>query len=327
MRLGLIAAGVIAVAANSSAQQRVAGVDPLLVRVDDSAARRFAELYNATGGKPSAAQIQERYLANGGPAIAVFTPGRIGSAERLAGKIAANPKLYQDAVERCLPWLERRNAELRSTYLGLKGLLPDRPLPAIAVVIGANNSGGTAGNGMQVIGLEVICRLSPSEEAFADWMRQFFAHETVHTFQSGEQDDVANGLLYSALREGVPDYVTQLVTGRIPNPKRDEWARGKEEWVWQQFLADAAIVRAGTNAGGEMDEAATAAARRWFGNAGDPPEGWPDELGYWVGMRIAEAYVAASPDPRAAIDRLINPDNVAEILRVSGYASRFKPAE
>ncbi len=147
----------------------------------------------------------------------MFTPGRIGSADRLAAKVAANPQIYRDAVERCLPWVGKTNAELRSTYLGLKGLLPDRQLPQIAVVIGANNSGGTAAPGIQVIGLEVICRLSPTEAAFGDRMRQFFAHETVHTFQSATRESIANGLLVAALQEGVPDYITELVTGRVPN--------------------------------------------------------------------------------------------------------------
>jgi len=294
-------------------------VDPLTARVDDSAARRFAKLWESSGGKPTAEQIQSGYLENGGRAIEVFTPSRIGSAERLASKIAANPGIYRDAVERCLPWVEATNSELRATYLGLRGLLPGRPLPQIAVVIGANNSGGTAAPGIQVIGLEVICRLSPTETDFDNRMRQFFAHETVHTFQSAEQDSTASGLLASALAEGVPDYVAEVVTGRVPNPPRAEWARQREQWIWQQFEADAATVRAGTDGKGELNAKAKAAYTRWFANAGSPPPGWPDELGYWVGMRIAETYVATSPDPHAAIDRLINPDDPAAILRQSGY--------
>ena len=300
------------------------GADPLTATVDDSAVRRFASLFNETHGKPTAPQIQARYLADGGRALEVFTPHRIVSAEHLTTVVAANPQLYSDAINRCLPWVESTNAQLRSTYLGLRGLLPDRPLPQIAVVIGANNSGGTAGSGIQVIGLEVICRLSPTEADFDDVMRQFFAHETVHTFQSAEQDNAANGLLAAALQEGVPDYIAGLVTARVPNPDRDRWARTREPWIWQQFQADAAIVRAGTSAKGVMNQTAGAAYHRWFANAGTPPAGWPSELGYWVGMRIAEAYVAASSDPHAAIERLINPDDPASMLRGSGYGARFK---
>jgi len=321
----LAAAAAIAAASPVSARSASA-VDPLTAKVDDSAAQRFAALWRSSAGKPTADQIQAQYLANGGRGIEVFTPGRIGGAERLAGKVADNPQLYRDAVERCLPWVASTNADLRATYLGLKGLLPNRELPQIAVVIGANNSGGTAAPGIQVIGLEVICRLSPTQAAFQERMRQFFAHETVHTWQSGDsQGGQADPLLSAALSEGVPDFITSLVTARVPNPERDVWARGREAWIWERFLSDAAIIRAGAKAEGEAQKAAETAFRRWFGNAGDPPQGWPDELGYWVGMRIAEAYAAASPNPHQAIDELIAASDPPAILHRSGYGSRFTP--
>ncbi len=311
---------LFACSAIASAQTPAPVVDPLTVRIDDSAVRNFAALWKATGGRPTAARLEADYLARGGRAIEVFTPGRIGSAEWLAGKIGVNPDLYRDAVERCLPWVAGTNAQLRSAYLGLKGLLPDRRLPAIAVVIGANNSGGTAAEGIQVIGLEVICRLSPTQAEFEKHMRSFFTHEAVHTLQElATAPDSKTMLLAAALNEGVADYVTSLVTGVMPDAARDRWARSREGWVWRQFLADAAIVNADMNAKGELGQRGQAAFSRWFGNAGSAPPGWPDELGYWVGMRIAEAYVAASADPHVAIDQLLKPSDPAAILAKSRY--------
>lgn len=294
--------------------------DPLQARVDDSAARRFADLWQRTNGKPSGTEIQARYLSGGGQGLEVFTPGRIESAANLAAKIRADPSVYADAVQRCLPWVEGTNAQLRATYLGMAGLWPNRTLPKIAVVVGAGNSGGTAKPGIQVIGLEVICRNSRTRQDFESTMRHFFAHETVHTFQpqvpTSGLDDM---LLLGALREGVPDYISKLVTGQVPNHQRYEWAKEREDWVWQQFQEDREIVRKGTNTKGEMNDKAMAAFRRWFMNAGSPPAGWPDELGYWVGMRIAEAFVSASPDQRKAIDELLEAKAPGAILSRSGY--------
>ena len=319
-----LAAAAAALASAGSAQSSQP-VDPLTARVDDSAAHRFAELWRATEGKPTTAQLQAQYLDNGGRAIEVFTRNRIRNADWLAKKVADNPQLYREAVERCLPWVAATNAQLRSSYLGLKGLFPNRALPQIAVVIGANNSGGTAASGIQVIGLEVICRMSPTQADFEERMRQFFAHETVHTLQSIDSPEaMKHMLLTSALAEGVPDYVTALITGSVPNAERDQWARSREAWIWKEFQSDAAIVQAGTGADGQMNEPAQAAFRRWIGNAGDPPPGWPDELGYWVGMRIAEGYASASADPRAAIDALLEVEDPAAILAASGYAERLK---
>lgn len=302
------------------------GVDPLAARVDDSDARRFARLWAATKGEPTAAQLDADYIAKGSRGVAVFTPGRIESGARMLASIVKDRAVYADAVERCLPWVELTNAELRATYLGMKGLLPERPLPVIAVVIGGNNSGGTAAEGIQVIGLEVICRLSRTRAEFTDAMRQFFAHETVHTFQPGRDAPPKDFLLHQALEEGVADYITQLVTARVPNPARAEWAAGHEAFIWNEFEKDRTIVSAGTDAKGSMDKTADAAFHRWFGNAGDPPKGWPDELGYWVGMRIAEHYVAASRDQHAAIETLLDPANATSVLRASRYDPRANSA-
>lgn len=299
-------------------------VDPLTARVDDSAAQHFAQLWRDTDGKPTADQIEERYLRDGGRGVEVFTPYRIRNAEHLAATVAESPDLYRNAVERCLPWVADTNAELRASYLALRGLLPDQPLPQIAVVIGAGNSGGTADTGIQVIGLEVLCRLSPTRELFNGKMRQFFAHETVHTFQPRPSAEARkNPLLASALVEGVADYITDVVTARVPDAERDTWARAREAQVWRDFQHDAAIVQAGMGSDGNATPEAEAAYGRWFGNAGSPPEGWPSELGYWVGMRIAQSYVAQAKDPHKAIDTLIEAADPAAILADSGYGRDF----
>jgi hypothetical protein len=60
---------------------------------------------------------------------------------------------------------------------------------------------------------------------------------------------------------------------------------------------------------------------RWFANYGSAPEGWPYEAGYWVGMRIAEAYVAHAHDKHAAIRDLIELRDPGAILKASGYGS------
>lgn len=64
---------------------------------------------------------------------------------------------------------------------------------------------------------------------------------------------------------------------------------------------------------------ASARFKRWFANCGSAPEGWPCEAGYWVGMRIAEAYVAQASDKHAAIRQLLNIEDPSEVLNASGY--------
>jgi len=287
-------------------------------------ALRFAALMRSTNYRPTAAQLQQRYLDGSDTGVRIFTPGRIESADNLAKTIAAEPQRYRYAIETCLPLIDALNASLKKTYRAYSQLLPKRRLPAVHVVFGAANSGGTATADAQVLGLEVLCGPGTSAAQFATTAEGMFAHETVHSWQpplaAGAQD--RDLLLLLALREGVPDYLAFLATGQVPNAERNEWAKSREAQLWAEFEADRRRVAESRNGPFSAGNAGNAAIRRWFMNYGSAPAGWPSEAGYWVGMRIAEAFVARSGDRKAAIEILIAAQDPVEILRQSGYSPR-----
>ena len=294
-----------------------AGVDPLTVDIDARDALRFAHLMQ-DGAVPTADALQRGYLDGAGPGVTVFTPRRIRDAQHLATIVAAKPDIYRYAIRECLPQLPSLRADLRAIYLAFAGLLPERPLPAIDVVFGAGNSGGTAGSDRQVIGLEVTCPPGTTPEQFRTTMRGFFAHETVHTWQDGDTPaKLADFLLGQALTEGVADYLATLVTGAIPHLDRDAWARPQEARLWQEFQQDRMALKGSSDDVNKL--IASPHFRRWFANCHSAPAGWPCEAGYWIGMRIAEAYVAQAADKRAAIRELIALRDPAAILAASGY--------
>ena len=295
-----------------------AGVDPMAARIDATDAIRFARLMD-DGALPTAEALQRGYLDGAGPGVTVFTPMRIVDAQHLAKAVAAHPDRYRYAIRECLPRLPRLQGDLRAIYLAYAGLLPEQPLPAIHVVFGALNSGGTASAEAQVLGLEVTCPPGASFEQFRTTMRGFFAHETVHTWQGDESPQaLADPLLSQALREGVADYLASLATGEVPHLERDAWARQRETWLWQEFQRDRRSMLSDT--GSVRDPMASPLFKRWFANCGSAPAGWPCEAGYWVGMRIAEGYVAHAADKRAALRELLALKDPAAILKASGYA-------
>lgn len=298
-------------AAPIAAQQTV---DPLTVAVDTSDADRFAAVFARTQERPTATDLQREYLDKGSDALRIFTPGRIENAKALADHVASHRDQYRTAIERCLPVAKMASAELRAIYLGLRGLYPDRPLPRIHVVFGRGNSGGTAGPEAQVLGLEVLCELDPDAAALRQRLRMMFAHETVHTWQLPMPADANNLLLRGVLLEGAADYVASLVLGMPPSPEREAWAQARESELWQQFKADIAITRNLTNADYEKNPAAQAAVRRWIGNYGAAPAGWPFELGYWIGMRIWQRHVSAAKNKRAATDEVLTWSDPEAIL-------------
>ncbi|SEL77239.1 hypothetical protein SAMN05216382_2601 [Sphingomonas palmae] len=313
----MIAALLLALAAPDT----VPPVDPLTATVETSDVDRFAAIFDAASGVPTAADLQRGYLDPGSEGVRVFTPDRIESAAHLAKAVAADRAGYERALRVCLPIVRETQGELRATYLALHGLLPDQSLPRIFLVIGAGNSGGTAAPGVQVLGLEVLCRISETPEALRATLRSFYAHETVHALQHDPDGALAaangNVLLQNVLVEGAADFIATLVTGRQIDPERAAWGIANERMLWTRFDADLALVQGS----GDLSRGKPAgdALYRWIGNAGDPPTGWKSEAGYWVGQRIWQRWYDRQSDKHAAIHRMLTLDRLNEILAVGRY--------
>jgi hypothetical protein len=296
-------------------------LDALTAKIDAVDARRFAKLFNDNKEKLSAVQLQAGYLDGSGRGVEVFTPYLIQNAENLAKAVAAEPERYRHAIETCLPIIDSLNDDLRSIYLAYQGLMPDKPLPTVHIVFGAGNSGGTAKPDAQVIGLEVMCGPGTSAETFRNVMRGMFAHETAHSWQKTQLEPEMNAdpLLLATLREGIADYLALMVTGKVPGEDRNVWAQPREAELWRQFNADRSIVKANRKGDWEYTETGLKTIQRWAWNYQIAPEGWPHEVGYWVGMKICAAYVDKATDKRQAIRELIELKDPVAILKASGY--------
>ena len=319
----LVVASVVFSIAKANAQPTAVPLPPpaadsLTAGVHMEDADRFARLFAETSGKPTADQLQEAYIAPGSYGIAVFTPYRIVSASHLAEAVAKHQTDYAHAIQVCLPQVKAADADLRSIYLGLHGLLPDQPLPQIYMVFGAGNSGGTEGPGAQVLGLEVLCAAGDTPAAFRATLRRFFAHETVHVFQHEPVKADMSPLLSQALIEGAADFIAMTVTGDTPVPERAKWAALRERELWVQFRADMEAAKPLAQA--KPPASAKAAFHRWIANYQNAPPGWPYEAGYWVGMRIWQAYYERAADKHQAIRDMLNWDDPEDILQKSGYS-------
>ena len=310
----------------ASAADQPAPADPITATIHTEDAERFARIFEAAKGNPSAEQLQKGYLDGGSYGIKVFTPNRIVNAEHLAAAVSKNSAAYEHAIRVCLPRLNQYDADLRSIYLAMHGLFPDKPLPQIFIVFGAASSGGTAGPNAQVLGLEVLCATSDdTPDGLRTTLRRFFAHETVHTFQSVPTDASKSPLLASALIEGGADFIASIVTGQIPDPQRANWAGAREADLWAQFQKDMQADQMPTST--ESPRAANQARLRWIGNYKAAPPGWPVEAGYWIGMRIWQCYYEAAPDKHKAIRDVLDWNDPGLILRESRYSGHSCDAE
>ena len=310
--------GMCAKSAADTAMQLPTPVDPLTVSIHIDDAQRFARLFTTTGGRPTADQIQTEYLDHASYGVSVFTDHRIESANHLAATVSANREDYASAIQNCLPYLREYNSDLRSIFLAMHGLFPDRPLPQIYVVFGAGNSGGTAGPGVQVLGLEVLCKTSGGTEVgLRNTMRRFFAHETVHTLQADPADGNKSPLLAQVLTEGGADFIASIVTGETPEPERASWATQRESFLWSEFQKD--LIATQPSSEKAQPAAAKQASLRWVGNYQNAPSGWPFEIGYWEGLRIWQCYYESAPDKHKAVNDVLNWTDPEVVLKESGY--------
>ncbi|MGB6317035.1 MAG: hypothetical protein WBG08_00245 [Litorimonas sp.] len=289
-------------------------------------AERFAVLFDRTDGAPSVAQIQSDYLDGAGRGVEIFTPYRIVSAEHLAQQVSEQAEMYRRGIDVCLPAAREAEPMLHAVYAELTKLFPDRTMPDIHFVFGAGNSGGTAAPDAQVIGLEVVCAVRESRAEIDQKLRFFFAHETVHAFQPPTDFDLLfrDPLLHGVLREGFADYIAWRVTGEVPDADRDLWATERGKTLWREFERDRQLILASIADGSTTLETwsdeAVAARQNWLGNYKRVPEGWPHEMGYWIGRQIVTDYISRADDPDAAFQAVLGMTDPAAILQATRYA-------
>lgn len=287
-RLGLLAATIFAVVAPVQAQVTVSDVT------------LFYRVFDASNGKPTAAELQHDYLEAGSRGLRDFIPGRIGSAENLASLIARRPHIFTNAREciAALPAVEERTPQL---IYRLKTLYPSATTPSVTIVIGAANAGGTATPDAGVIvSLEVTCQnRSHNTLPLDERLVAILAHEIVHTQQ---RNNWADTVLAASLTEGIADFLGERMSGHTVNDHLSAWTKGKEGAIKARFLAD-------------MDKADLS---QWLYNGLGSAEN-PGDLGYWVGYRIATLFYERAPDKRLAIARLLEESDPQVLLRESGW--------
>lgn len=286
----------------ANAAERTQPSARIVVQIDD--VTRFFSVLDASGGKPSAEDLQHGYLDTGTDALRSFTDSRIGSMERLARTIQDKPALFAKA-RTCATALPEIRARVANALDRLGTLLPSARFPPVTVLVGRGNSGGVTTEDGVVIGLEALCNADWMQADVSDRFVHLIAHEYVHVQQPGASVDVAQPtLLYQTLLEGGAEYVGELISGQPANTHLHRWTQGRECALERAFVQDSA----GTD------------HSQWLYN-GPGDEARRGDLGYWIGYRIARDYVSRAPDRTKAIATLLDvrPDTAATVLEASGW--------
>lgn len=265
--------------------------DPDSAKLITSDIRLFWDGLDRAPPDSLAAVLQRDYLSRGTVGVRDFIPGRIRSAEDLAAFVRDHRARYDSARTANLD-VTRAEPAIRAAFRRLKAIYPDAVFPDIYFVIGRFNSGGTASRHGLLIGAEMY--RDPSA------LPAIVAHELIHYQQHYESPT----LLEHAFMEGSADFLGEMISGAQINNAAREYGLAHEHALWQEFnphFADRTFFP-------------------WM--YGKPPDGRPNDLGYFIGYRIAEAYYNRMTDKQQAIRDILTGanGNVKELLTKSGYA-------
>jgi hypothetical protein len=315
-RHGLLLAGLLTALAHAVAAQ-VTNPDPDRARLVTSDIPAFWRAFDGATLTDAAERFQRFYIEAGSPGVQGFLPGRIMSGRHLAATVASHPRYYQAIREATLAVDTSRalHDSVRESFRRLKALYPGAVFPDVYFVVGRLNSGGTATPAGLHIGVEMYGRmddtpvdeLTPWEKAVVGRLsdlRYIVAHELIH-FQQRSSGRSAT-LLARALREGMADFIGELIAGGHINRTAHAYGDARERELWLEFRE----VMHGTDVSGWMYQ-------------GDRAGDRPADLGYWMGYRISRALHERLPDQAEAIRRLLTMDDPDALLRDSGYPDRF----
>ena len=146
------------------------------------------------------------------------------------------------------------------------------------------------------------------EDELSDWHKDVLqpidnltgivAHEMIHTQQTYADDGT---LLAQCLNEGIADFLGAMISEENINAHVHNWAVPREAELWNDFQQ----VMSGTG------RASWLYSRR--------AEEEPNDLGYWVGYKIAEAYYRDAADKTQAIYDMLKIKDFPAFLKSSGY--------
>jgi hypothetical protein len=304
-----LALALFVLATPASAQELVVADDPAEARLVTEDIGRFWAACDQSEESDLESTLRTMYLDAGTVGLEDFVDARIGSAADLAAVVKARPGYYASIRESTRRVPEFAPA-IRASFFAMEYLYPEARFPDVYFLIGRMSSGGTTSRRGLLIGTEMygLTDQAPLGE-LNDWLRtvlkpidaipHIVAHELVHYQQAdleGEPD-----LLDKCVREGMADFVAELISGRHINEHVHEWALPREHELWVEFQ-------------GRMHGSDHTG---WL--YGGQPEGRPADLGYFIGYRICQAIYDRSEDPRAALRQMLETADGTALLEASGY--------
>jgi hypothetical protein len=262
----------------------------------------FYRLFDATGGHPTAPQLQE-YLDHGSPGLHRLARLRHVTGASIAAALTKRPDIYANA-KRCMAVLPSGRRRVAAALHELGRLYPDARFPPVTIVIGRGKPVGVADDSGVMIGLEAMCAVTWMEPNLEDRFVHVVVHEYAHVQQAIASPALYNDekptVLEESLIEGAAEFIAELTSGSVSDTDLPALVKGREKAIETAFVAD------------EHDTDLS----KWLYNGTLTK---PGDLGYWVGYRIVKSYYQHAPDKRRAVRDIFEMKDPQAFLARSGW--------
>lgn len=281
--------------------------DPAAAQILYEDLDRFAAAHaRLTTHTDTLALLDSAYLARSTTGLSVYSAMYGLDAATLLAALHREPDRYASTAAAGPGAVRRLEPEVRAMMERLRALYPAAVFPPVYYLVGSQRAGGAVQREGVFIAVETYAlrRGEPPKHAFAELLH-LVAHELVHYQQAAwnpELYESSNTLLARAIKEGVADFIAELVSGRHINAIAHAYGEAHERELWERFRH-------------EMHDTATG---EWFFATPTDPD-IPRDLGYFIGYRIARARFLREGDAAAGVAALIRVTDYEALLVESGY--------
>jgi hypothetical protein len=281
----LLASGIAKAQTNFS-------TDPLSAVFETKDTDRFWKAFDKMGA--SKENPFTDYINNGSQGVKGFMEYRIINADSLYTMVKKRKEDYLKS-RHILAGINQKGRRIRAVYSALKYWYPQAKFPPIYFVYGRFNTGGTFSKDGIMIGTETLQNL--------DGIAGLVSHETIHFQQDIKGTD---NLLKYTLSEGSADFLSELVSGETNNSPFYKYGEANADKLYKEFVT---VLKKND-------------PTDWLYGTSKKDDR-PNDLGYWMGYKISEAYFLKQSDKHKAIYNILNIQNPLLFLKDSGFLDRY----
>lgn len=279
-------------------------------------------LSNCKSHADSLSAIQQLYFDRATDGLIDFIAARDLTAEAQLKLIARYPKFYASIRKNTLG-VKNSEKVIQELFTKFQSLYANFKPFKVCFAIGILNTGGTVSDKFVLIGTEISAsskdvdvsefiayketnraNMLSGDGDLVQKIRNMVAHECVHTQQKNMSDTAAKcPLLWQVLKEGICDFVGEMVAGKQINSVAHEYGDKHEKELWNELKSNLC----------------SSDMSKWLYN-GQSAKDRPGDLGYYMGYRIAKAYYEQATDKRQAIVDMIELTLPMQFLQKSKYS-------